>query len=78
MTTEQFNRAKKYPFIFVDESNLIISLKSVGDYLSIVRICDDSDLKVLGLENYKEDIKYILRDIKRERKFKLNKIKESL
>ena len=72
------NRAKKYPFIFVDGSNLIISLKSVGDYLSIVRICDDSDLKVLGLENYKEDIKYILRDIKRERKFKLNKIKESL
>jgi hypothetical protein len=76
MTTEQFNIAKKYPFI-LDECSNTISLRKVSTYLTIINAFDKSELKLLKLENFKEDIKYIFNDIKEERKRKLNKINQN-
>jgi len=77
MKNDQFNLAKKYPFIFEDN---MISLRRVVNYLTIVSQFenDKSSLKNLGMENFKEDIKYIFRDIKEERRRKLKKINESI
>lgn len=77
MTTDQFNMAKKYPFIFQNDSD-IISLQRVSYYLEIIQLekNDESTLELLGLKNYLKDIKYIFSDIKETRREKLEKLKK--
>lgn len=74
MTEQQLNFAKnKYPDIFDGNS---ISLKEVGNRLNLVNSIgnDIITLNLLGLENFKSDIRYIFGDIKNERKQKLKKL----
>jgi len=79
MTIDQFNMAKKYPFIFQNDSD-IISLERVSYYLEIIQLekNDESTLELLGLKNYLKDIKYIFTDIKEIRREKLKKINDSI
>ena len=72
MTTQQYNVAKKYPFIFDDD---LISLNTVGNYINMAKSCNVTELKILGLQYFIKDIKYIFSDIKRERKHKLDYLK---
>lgn len=62
---------KKYPFLLKGDQ---ISLCDIGNYLNLSNNCDNNELRILGLQNFKEDLKWILGDIKTMRKYKLQKI----
>ena len=74
MTDDQLKLAKKYPDMF-DNDNLI-SLKRVSNLLNMTNLFENYSigLKMIGLENFKSDIRYIFGDIKKERKEKLKKL----
>lgn len=64
---------KKYPFLFRN-GDVVIDLRDIAMYLEMTKICDIHTIKMLGLENYKEDLKWILGDIKIERREKLKRL----
>ena len=65
--------SKKYPFL-IDE--VFISLAKIGNTLELINNMDDSQLIYLGLNDFKKDLKWILGDIRLERKEKLKKIND--
>lgn len=67
---------QKYPFLLTND-NTHISLLNVSYYLTMYNSFsnDSKMLKMLGLENYKKDLSWIMCDIKKERKLKLEKLK---
>ena len=75
---ERYNFAKtKYPEIF---DGYCISLRYVGDRLILAKQLknDINSLKILGLENFESDIRYIFGTspeyLRKERKEKLKKL----
>jgi len=64
---------KKYPFL-IDQNSGLISLVRIGDIIRLINEMDDSQLIYLGLQNFKEDLKWIVVDAKELRKNKLEKI----
>lgn len=64
----------KYPSIFNDD--YLISLTRIGNLLQICNTMNTEELKILGLEDFKQDVKKILNPnwLKTERKEKLKKI----
>jgi hypothetical protein len=65
---------KKYPFLFRVGKD-IMDFRDISMYLQITKMCDIDTIKMLGLETYREDLKWILgNDIKFERREKLRKL----
>ena len=64
---------KKYPFL-IDQNSGLISLVRIGDIIRLINEMDDSQLIYLGLQNFKEDLKWIVVDAKELRNNKLEKI----
>lgn len=74
MTLQQYKVAKKYPFIFDYHGK--ISLWRVDEHINVVQSLEFDYLRKIGLQDFMKDIEYILLDIKKERKLKLEKIKK--
>lgn len=68
----------KYPSIYTD--NELISLTRIGDLLVLCNNLNTEELKILKLEDFKQDVKKILDPdwLKTERKQKLEKINKNL
>lgn len=74
MTDNQFNMVKtKYPFLL---EGSCVSLYKIGEFILMTKSLgnDKQSLKILGLENFLTDVKYMFGDIKTERKEKLKRL----
>lgn len=64
---------EKYPDILTDG---LIDLHKIGSYLNMLNFGNFTsyDLQILGLQDFKKDLLWILSDIKKDRRDKINKL----